>query len=177
MRQASTHGFWYGFNLTSAILIPCFFLLVPFLHAFEYFAQSVDINLEQQGHAVVDKETTLAVTMYNASSTPLNAAEFEINFDPKALSIQSIIPGSDLCEERFILTNNIKNTSGSASFACGTITPFSDKSGTIARIHVIPLTAGTSSIYFTASSTQVLVHDGLGTDATRERNNLVFSTL
>lgn len=177
MKQTATFGFWYGFNITSAILIPCFFLLVPFLYAFEYFAQSVDVKLEQQGVAYINQETILAVTLTNASGTPLNAAEFEINFDPKALSVKSIIQGNDLCEERFILTNNIKNASGSASFACGTITPFSDKTGTIARIHVIPLTAGTSSIYFTASSTQVLAHDGKGTNATRQLQNLVFSSL
>lgn len=177
MKQTSTFGFWYGFNITSAILIPCFFLLIPLLYAFEHFAQSVDITLEQQGVAFINQETVLAITLTNASGTPLNAAEFEINFDPKAVTIQSIIPEHDLCEERFILTNNVQNASGSASFACGTITPFSDKTGTIARIHVIPLAVGTSSIYFTASSTQVLAHDGQGTDATRKLQNLVFTTL
>ena len=78
MKHTHKYGFWYGFNITAVLLIPFFLFLVPILHAYQEFAQSVDLHLEQTGTAIVQQEIALSITMDNENATPLNAIEFEI---------------------------------------------------------------------------------------------------
>jgi len=177
MKNGNNHGFWYAFNLTAIILIIFFVFAVPFLYAFVQFAQSVDLKATQtQGDASLLLPTTFTVEIENTSKTPLNAVEFQLHYDPKALMVTQITPLWTLCEERFIITNTINNASGTAFFQCGTVTPFSEVSGVIAIIHTIPLASGTSSVSF-GTQTHVLAHDGYGTNVTKETHDLIFTTL
>lgn len=177
MKNSHRHGFWYAFNLTAFILIVLFAIAAPLLHAFELIKESVDIHATQATKAaLLHVPTSFTVDIQNGSSTLLNAAEFELHYDPNALLVTSIVPHSTLCEDRFIITNAIDNASGTALFQCGTVTPFAGKAGTIATVYVTPLVSGTSSVTF-GTSTHVLAHDGMGTDATRKVSNLVFSTI
>ncbi len=177
MKSQRRYGFWYGFNITALLLSVFFLFLVPILQAFEQLAQNVDMHLNQIKVTQVGEKAEVQVHIINASSTPLNAIEFEIIYDKEALFIHDITPTGTLCEERFILTNRINNASGTAQLQCGTITPFTLTSGIVATLHITPLQSGTSSISFGTTSTHVLMHDGLGTDATRSRTSLVFITL
>lgn len=176
MKNSDKSGFWYAFNLTAIILILLFAVSIPLLHAYEQFAQSVDIQATQNVVASAFTPTTFTIDIQNASGTPLNAIEFELHFDPKAVQLSQIVPTSSLCEERFVITNTIDNTLGTALFQCGTITPFSDTLGTVATVYATPLVSGTSSMTF-GTSTRVLAHDGMGTDATRTIKNFVVSAL
>ncbi len=176
MEHNSKHGFWYGFNLTAIILIIFFVIGVPLLFALANFVQSVDITATQTNETYVFVPTTFTIDITNASNTPLNAVEFELNYDPTRIQITQIIPHTTLCEERFILANTFNNASGTALFQCGTITPFKGGSGTIATVYATPLSSGTSTISF-GTFTHVLAHDGFGTDVTKDRTALIFTTL
>jgi hypothetical protein len=170
MKNFTGGGFWQGFNVTAGILIVFFLALVPLVRAYQDFKESVDMGLIQTA------TSTFAVVIDNAQNTPLNAVEFELHFDPTKIQITDIISTGVLCEDRFIITNRISNASGTTLFQCGTVTPFTNKTGTIATVYTKPIEIGTSTITF-GETTHVLAHDGYGTDATRERTNLVFTSL
>lgn len=170
MKNFTYGGFWQGFNITAGILAVFFLALVPAVRAYQEFRESVDMSLKQTA------TSTFAIVLDNASSTPLNAVEFELHFDPTKINIARIVPQGVLCENRFIIINRINNASGTALFQCGTVTPFSGKVGTVATVYATKLKAGTSTITF-GKITHVLAHDGYGTDATRKRTDLVFTSL
>jgi hypothetical protein len=161
MKTASQAQFRYGFNVSALILSIFFVLFVPMVHGFQNFAQTVDIMLKQD----VSQEGVYTIELGNASSTPLNAIEFELEYNPAELTITDIVSHGVLCEERFIISNTIDNMSGNALFQCGTITPFTNATGTIATIYTKRSTEEASLTFGT--TTHVLVHDGFGTDATR----------
>jgi len=176
MEKRVKHGFWYGFNLAAVILIAFFVLGVPLLFALAHYIQNVDIGAVQNETGKVGVQTSFEIELQNPTATPLNAAEFELSYDPQAILITAIVPHTTLCEERFLISNSFDNASGTALFQCGTISPFTQKEGAIATVYAMPLQAGTSSITF-AEKTHVLAHDGFGTDVTGERKHLVFTAL
>lgn len=177
MSKQRTHGFWYGFNVTASLLALFFLFLVPFLQAFDELTKTVDLHLNLTTPIQIGEKTEVQVYLINASSTFLDAIEFEILYDTDTLELHSISPTDTLCEDRFLLTKTITNASGTVLFQCGTITPFSKTEGIVATLQFTSLQSGTTSISFGTSSTQVLMHNGLGTDATRSRTNLVFTAL
>lgn len=176
MNARNNNSFWYGFNLTAVILTGFFLLLVPVLQAYINYSQSVDMGMYQSDTSFMNTETPVAITIDNTSQIPLNAVEFELLYNPKELQITKIVPLSTLCEERFILTNTINNASGTSLFQCGTISPFSNTTGTLALVYAIPLLQGTTSLRF-GSTTHVLAHDGYGTDATKNRVGITLTSL
>lgn len=177
MKQRDTHSFWYGFNVTAIILIVLFLLSIPLFSVLAEFQKTVSINVNASLVTKVSIPTSFSVDIINEAETPLNAVEFELHYDPKSLRITDVIPQSTLCEERFIISNTIDHASGTIFFQCGTVIPFTGKSGNLAKINAIPLSSGTSSITFASSTTHVLAHDGYGTDVTAERKDLVFTSL
>jgi len=177
MKHSNKGSFWYGFNITAIILILLFLLSIPLFTVWAQYQKTVDISLESQFAPEVSKPAIFSVEIHNDTETPLNAVEFELHFDPKTLFVTSLVPESTLCEERFIITNRIDYASGTVTFQCGTVTPFTGKTGSIAKINAIPISLGTSSITFASSTTHVLAHDGYGTDVTDERKPLTFTSI
>ena len=162
MKTTTLGQFWYGFNISALILSVFLILFVPLVQGFQDFTKTVDIMLKGD----LTQTGIYTIEIANASSTPLNAIEFELFYNPLEVTITNIVAHSVLCEERFIITNHIDNKEGQALFQCGTIIPYTNATGTIATIHtkrnvsaIPPLTFGTT--------THVLAHDGYGTDATR----------
>ncbi len=177
MKNTKRHGFIYWFNIVAVILILLFTLAIPLLHAYEHYAQTVDIEIvPNELNTSVFFPTSFAVTIQNASNTPLNAVEFEIQYDPELLLVTEIIPHTTLCEERFIISKTINQENGTLFFQCGTIAPFSGTTGIIATINATPLTVDTPALQF-GTTTHVLAHDGFGTDVTRNRFDLSFTSL
>lgn len=176
MKREEKHALWNGLNITTVVFIIIFAIMFPLFFVFAEFAQSVDIKATQATTTHAYVQTSFTINIINESNTPLNVVELELNYDPNALFIIGIIPHTTLCEERFMMTNSFDNASGTAFFLCGTITPFTQNEGVVATVYAIPLSSGTSSVTFGAS-TRVLAHDGYGTDATRERGEFIFTTL
>ncbi len=159
----SSHStFWYVFNISALILSLFFVLFIPLVHGFQDFTKTVDIMLKAHG----TEADTYTIELANASSTPLNAIEFELSYNPEELTITDIVSHGVLCEERFIITNSVDNSKGHALFQCGTITPFTSATGTVATIHTQRKIKGMPVLSF-GETTHVLAHDGYGTDATR----------
>ncbi len=175
MQHSNKQSFWHGFNIAAIIIVTLFALGIPLLHTIASILESVDIKALQTDEAYLYSPTTFTIAVSNELSSPLNAIEFELNYNPKELLITKIEPHTPLCEERFLIQNVIDTASGTASFQCGTITPFEGTDGTIATIHAIPLVSGTSTVTF-GTRTNVLAHDGYGTNLTRTRSDLIFST-
>jgi len=176
MQKHYKRGFWYGFNIAAILLIILFVLGIPLLQAFASFLQTVDIRIEGKEQTYQYVPTTLSIDITNQSLTPLNAIEFELVYNPSELLILSITPSGTLCEEQFIITNSINTASGTALFQCGTRTPFSGEYGSIASIVAFPLRSGTTTIAF-GPTTNVLAHDGYGTNTTRTRTDLILTAL
>jgi len=176
MNKSTKHGFWHGFNLAAIILIAIFVFGVPLLFAFAELVSNVGFSLTQEAKAVPGQPVALTVEIDNPSNHALNAVEFEFSYDPAALMITAIVPHETLCEEQFIISNTFDNASGTALFQCGTRTPFEENRGTIATVYVLPLQSGTTSVAF-ADLTHVIAHDGLGTDMTGEKTDLIFTAL
>ncbi len=177
MKHSNKESFWYGFNVTAIVLIILFLLSIPLFTVWAQYQKTVSISVENQFAAKVNDTAIFSVEIDNDSETPLNAVEFELHFDPTVLLVTSLVPEPTLCEERFVITNKIDHASGTLTFQCGTVTPFTGKTGRIAIINAIPLSLGTSSITFASSTTHVLAHDGYGTDVTAERKDLVFTSI
>lgn len=176
MKVNDKQSFRYGFNLTATVLIILFILSIPLFSAVAQYYKTVDITVVAPT-ASVSIPTVFTVQIENKQQTPLNAIEFELQYDPTMLVVTQVIPQRTLCEERFIITNSINHASGTIVFQCGTVTPYSGKTGTIATIHATALTAGTSSLMFASSTTHVLAHDGYGTDATANRTGISFTAI
>jgi hypothetical protein len=176
IKKIKEHSFWHRVNITATVFGIIFALILPVFLVFAGFTESVDINALQATTTPAYFPTSFTINIINASNTPLNVAEFELNYNPKALFITAIVPHDTLCEERFVITNSFNNASGTVLFLCGTITPFTQNEGVIATVHVIPLSSGTSSVTF-GTSTRVLAHDGYGTDATRKRDAFIFTAI
>ncbi len=168
MKTVTYGQFRYGFNISALILSVFFILFVPLVQGFEDFTNTVDIMLKED----TAQNGTYTIEIGNASSTPLNAIEFELFYNPLQVTVTDIVPHGVLCEERFIITNLIDNTIGHALFQCGTVTPFTNATGTVATIYTKGYRATTSPLTF-GTTTHVLAHDGYGTDATR---NVIVSS-
>lgn len=176
MKKQGKGGFLYAFNLTAAILILFFAMLIPLLHAAGSLGHSVKMHIDGARSERLGTTTQFAVTIDNASSTPLNAVEFELRFDPSKILITKITPLATLCEDQFVISNSIDNERGVALLQCGTLHPFSAATGTIARIEAIPVGVGSTTIAF-GTTTHVLASDGLGSDATGSTTGATFATI
>ena len=125
MNWRNNTDFWYAFNITASVLILFFAIAVPLLSAFTSFTKTVDIKAVQTTAIPAFTESSFTIDIDNASTTPLNAVEFELVYNPKEIQLLRIVPHATLCEERFIISNKIDTTLGTALFQCGTVTPFS----------------------------------------------------
>lgn len=114
----------------------------------------------------VGEETTIDILVTN-DTTPLNAIETELYFDPELFTVTDITFHSELCEERFIIDRTVDNTLGHIHLSCGTATPFSGNVTIFGTVTIIPLETGIGKIEF-GEKTHIYVHDGLGTQIVRD---------
>ena len=175
MKHTLKNTFWYGFNITALALIAGFIVLTPFVYGFEQLSKTVDVYLTPTVNTATADSFVFTVDITNASSTPLNAAEFELIFNPKEISLIKIVPERTLCEDQFLITNTVDNQSGTALFQCGTLAPFTAATGTIATVYAHILTTNTVNIRF-GTTTHILAHDGYGTDVTRSTQTALISS-
>lgn len=98
---------------------------------------------------------------------PINAAHAEVLYDPSKVRVVEILTTSSFCDEGFILEKSIDNVKGRVSVQCGVVGGFSKRIATVADLVLQPLGSGGFTLEF-GDDTQVLAHDGLGTDVLRE---------
>ncbi|MFT7506966.1 MAG: hypothetical protein ACI92I_000103 [Acidimicrobiales bacterium] len=160
-----------SFAVTATVLIPVFVVLLfsstltsAALYVFP--AKTVDIQ------AIQIDVNTVEITL-QGNQTLLNAAEVEFYFDPTYVHVYDVRLSESLCEEQFIITKEVDNITGRIFYQCGTVTPFAGQDTTIATLKVIPLKVGTSPLSF-GSNTNVLAHDGYGSNVTKDRLASIF---
>lgn len=155
-----------GFVIGLSVLIPIFgtlFFFAVLVSAEEYVAPEATVVI-----SALQIDTNKIVVILDENINPLNAAEIELFFDPKAFIVTDLSIHPELCEERFVLTKIIDNTAGIVFYQCGIITPFTGASTTLATVMTEPLTTGTSPLTF-GLNTNVLAHDGFGSNVTKYR--------
>ncbi len=158
----TSQGFVIGLSVLTPIFGTLFFFAV-LVHAEEYVAPEATAII-----SALQTDSNKIVVKLEENINPLNAAEVELFFDPKAFIVTDLIIHGDLCEERFVLTKIIDNTAGTVFYQCGTITPFTGASTTLATIIIEPISLGTSPILF-GTNTNALAHDGFGSNVTKDR--------
>lgn len=168
LESETSQGFLIGLSVLTPIFGTLFFFAI-LVSAEEYTAPpaTATISAEQLTN---DK---VIINLAN-DGTLLNAVEVELFFDPKAVRVTSLNIHPELCEERFIITNIIDNEAGTVFYQCGTISPYSGTSTTLATLIIEPLTLGTTSLTF-GQNTNVLAHDGFGSNVTKERTDGIYA--
>jgi hypothetical protein len=165
MQKVHRKGFWFGFNVTALTILCVLMLLIPLLRVFASFTEKVDIFLNATAATSTTGIVVFEITAQNPQNALLNAAEFSLTFDPKKLQIMRVVPGTALCEERFLFNNVIDNKIGTVNLQCGTLTPSSEHTSVIATLYAKRLTKKPIFPGF-SKETRVLAHDGFGTDLT-----------
>lgn len=155
-----------GFQSTAILLIgicSIYMLVVAVTNAAEYIApqQTAIVSLTQVG------QNTINVNL-SENTSPLNAVEVELFFDPTHFVVNDLTISPVLCEERFVITKIIDNTAGVVFYQCGTITPFSGTSTTLATLYITPVQSGNTQLTF-GDKTNTLAHDGYGSNVTKDR--------
>ena len=120
----------------------------------------------------VGQPTTIDILVTN-DTTPLNAMEAELFFNPTLFAVSDVAFHTELCEERFIIDNLIDNTLGRIHISCGTVTPFTGSATLFGTVTLTPLQAGIGKIEF-GGKTHVYIHDGLGTQIARDTYDQTF---
>lgn len=152
--------FWRSYLITAVAGL----VLLPLAtDAFiDYHGQAVDIYATSTVTAA--GAPAVAIQALNTDALAVNAFEIELSFDPAQLQLSSSTVASPLCEDRFVISNHVDNERGTALIQCGTITPFTGTSTTLAVFSMTNAT-NTSSLTF-GSRTNILAHDGYGTNVT-----------
>jgi hypothetical protein len=164
----TSQGFVIGLSVLTPIFGTLFFFAV-LVNAEEYVAPEATSII-----SALQIDTNKLVVKLDENTNPLNAAEVELFFDPKVFLVTDLKIHPELCEERFVLTKIIDNTAGTVFYQCGTVTPFTGASTTLATITIEPLSLGTSPLAF-GNNTNVLAHDGFGSNVTKHRATSTYA--
>ena len=96
----------------------------------------------------------------------INATQVSMQFDPQQLRIVDIVMDNSFCEQQFVIEKTIDNKNGKVVIACGKLGGFFADTATVAELLIQPLRTGEAGLTFD-SDTQILAHDGLGTNVLR----------
>lgn len=164
-------GAYYLFFMLAGVLTTAslYFGTAMYLNAVSYAetARGVDVYLVTTHNTVTTGIPFTADVFITNDSTPLNVMEAEILFDPSLFAVTSFSFGDSLCEERFIIDNEIDNTNGRIHVSCGTVTPFAGNATIFGTVTAVPLQPGITDLTF-GEKTHVFIHDGLGTEIARD---------
>jgi len=123
-------------------------------HDFAYFSLALEKS------TFFDPEIISFNLQLTSSSSPINAIQSSIKFDPKMLSLGTTTMGNSMCP--IVAEEIINNVNGEYFLTCGT--PIENASNTeqIVKLTFNKLQSGISQIIVNGES-QALLSDGLGT--------------
>lgn len=168
LESETSQGFLIGLSVLTPIFGTLFFFAI-LVSAEEYTAPEAVATISAR--QIDDNKILIGLA---SDGTMINAAEVELFFDPLAFEVTSLNIHPEICEERFIITKIIDNHTGTLFYQCGTITPYSGTSTTLATITIEPLKVGVSALSF-GQNTNVLAHDGFGSNVTKERSTSTYA--
>ncbi len=113
----------------------------------------------------IGSEQAIAVVV-DTGDEAINTVGVKILFDPKAVAVQRLEPTEGVCA--YIVENTIDSEEGSATFSCVMTGKGGERGAlSIATLTVAARHAGSFALSFDSEHTQVLAHDGLGTNVLR----------
>lgn len=103
----------------------------------------------------------------------VNAAQASIKFDPLFIRVEDVFFTNSFCDPGFVIEKDIDNEKGSVTIACGKLSGLVFDKTVLAELFIQPLRPGKTELQF-LEGTQVLAHDGLGTDVLRKTTNASY---
>lgn len=134
-----------------------FFLFLAFLPA---FAQAASLRVTPDTGVFVAGNTFSVRIIVNTEGKAINAADAELSFNPRELSVISVAKGSLFT--LWTLEPTFSNGAGTVSFGGGSPTGYTGSNGTILTVTFKALAAGAPRVNYKSGS--ILAADGLGTN-------------
>lgn len=121
----------------------------------------------QMSYSVQNDDKREMQLLVNTNALLVNVFETRIYFDPLVHRIDLVHIPETLCEEQFIIENEINQAEGYIKVACGTVLPFqsSDMEHSVIHIHYTVMDKNESPLLMLGADTNFYLHDGLGTQA------------
>lgn len=155
----------YRERLVVCILFLCASFLVPESVSAALLRLSPDTGVFVQG-------TTFTTSIIlNTEGKPVNAADAELSFNPRELSVVGLTKGTLF--SLWTLEPTFSNTAGTVSFGGGSPSGYTGKNGSIITITWRALVSGTPKVSWKSGS--VLAADGLGTNVLTGMNGASYT--
>ena len=104
----------------------------------------------------------------------INAVQAIVHFDPERVRVEDILTTGSMCPPDLFIERSIDNENGEVRIVCGVPAPgFRGLQGIVAELILSPLQDGEFELLF-SEETQVLAHDGLGTNVLRATTDAAF---
>jgi Cohesin domain/Bacterial Ig-like domain len=116
--------------------------------------------------------TFTANVVMNTGGKPVNAADAQLTFNPKELTVVSVNRASSVFN-LWTLEPTFSNSAGTISFGGGSPTGYTGASGNIMTVTFRMVTAGTTKVNFKTGS--ILAADGLGTNVLTAMNGGTYT--
>lgn len=147
-------------NKTAFILQFCFLLVLPFLLTTET-AEAATLKLTPDTGVYTAGGTFTARVVINTDGKSVNAADGQLSYNPKEISVVSVNRASSIFN-LWTLEPTFSNTTGSITFGGGSPSGYKGTNGNIMSITFRALGAGSPKVIFKGGS--ILAADGLGTN-------------
>ncbi len=136
---------------------------------FPYILYNSTLHFEPESGVIEDITSPYRVSItVNPGGEAINAASVIINYDPRMIEITEIDTRQSFCGQEFFLEKSIDNRNGRVNITC--IAPGqgwnSPAPAPVAALLIKPLRNGVFTLKFD-HETQILAHDGLGTNVLR----------
>jgi Cohesin domain len=146
------------------------FLLTIIAFPVTAFGATLRLSPETGVYTVGNTFTTNVVM--NTGGKPVNAADAQLTFNPKELTVVSVNRASSVFN-LWTLEPTFSNSAGTVSFGGGSPTGYTGASGNIMTVTFRTVTAGTAKVNFKTGS--ILAADGLGTNVLTAMNGGTYT--
>lgn len=137
------------------------FVLCASLFAIQKSAEAASLQLSPNTGVYTVGGVFTANIIINTQGKAVNAADAQLAFNPRELSVVSASRGGSIFN-LWTQEPSFSNSAGTISFGGGSPTGYTGSSGIVASITFRIITAGTTKVNFTSGS--ILAADGLGTN-------------
>ncbi len=136
------------------------------------FASAATLRLSPETGVYTAGATFTASILLNTQGKPVNAADAQLSFNPKEISVVSVSKGNSIFN-LWTLEPTFSNSAGTISFGGGSPAGYTGSNGTIMSITFRATSAGTPKVTFKSGS--VLAADGLGTNVLTSMNGGTYT--
>lgn len=135
-------------------------------------AEAATLRLSPETGVYTAGATFTANVLINTQGKPINAADAQLSFNPRELSVVSVGKGASIFN-LWTLEPTFSNSGGTVSFGGGSPSGYTGSSGNIISITFRTLAAGTPKVTFKSGS--ILAADGMGTNVLTSMNGGTYT--